>query len=105
MDKKLEKANILGFENFTELSLSVKMAENEKIILEMLDNLQDAALPHAIKENAEINEYAKNKGVDGEIEPWDISYWSERMREDKFKLKVEDLKPYFSLDNVLRELF
>jgi oligopeptidase A len=105
MDNKLEKANILGFENYTELSLSRKMAENEKIILEMLDNLQEAALPHAIKEYAEIQEYAEKHGVDGQIEPWDTPYWSERMKEEKFQLKVEELKPYFSLDNVLRELF
>ena len=105
MDNKLEKANILGFENYTELSLSRKMADNEKSILEMLDNLQEAALPHAFKENAEIEEYAKKNGVDGKIEPWDTPYWSERMKEKKFELKVEDLKPYFSLDNVLRELF
>ncbi len=105
MDNKLEKANILGFENYTGLSLSRKMAENEKIILEMLDNLQEAALPHAIKEYAEIQEYAEKHGVDGQVEPWDTPYWSERMKEEKFQLKVEELKPYFSLDNVLRELF
>lgn len=105
MNKKLEKANILGFENYTQLSLSVKMAKNEETILEMLNNLQEAALPHALKENAEIISYAKKNGVDSEIQPWDTPYWSERMRENKFNLKEEELKPYFSLDNVLRELF
>ena len=49
--------------------------------------------------------YAKKNGVDSEIQPWDTPYWSERMRENKFNLKEEELKPYFSLDNVLRELF
>jgi oligopeptidase A len=105
MDYKLEKANILGFENYTKLSLSTKMAKNKDSIMELLNNLQDKALPCAIKEFDELQEYAKTHNVDSKLEPWDLSFWSERMREEKFQLKEEDLKPYFSLDNVLRELF
>ena len=105
MNNKLEKANLLGFQHYTDLSLSTKMADNESIILEMLNNLQDVSLPCAVKEHKEIYEYAQKHANIDIVEPWDISYWGERMREEKFNLKVEDLKPYFSLDNVLRELF
>jgi oligopeptidase A len=103
MDILLEESNILGFNSYTELSLSSKMAENEESILKLLTDLQEKSLPYAIKEHGEIEDYAKNN--DADLEPWDVSYWSERMREEKFKLKEEDTKPYFSLDNVLKELF
>jgi oligopeptidase A len=105
MDYKLEKSNILGFENYTKLSLSRKMAKNEETIIELLNNLQEKALPCAINEFKELEEYAQTHNVEGKLEPWDLSFWSERMREEKFQLKEDDLKPYFSLDNVLRELF
>lgn len=104
MDMTLEKSNILGFKTYTELSLSSKMAKDENTILELLDELQYKSLPHAIKEHNEIEEYAK-KYNHPNVEPWDISYWSERMREENFQLKEEDTKPFFSLDNVLKELF
>ena len=105
MDNMLERAKLLGFKDYTEMSLSRKMADNETTILKMLNDLQEVSLPCAIKEYNEIQEYSEKQGVIGNLEPWDTAYWSERMREEKFKLKVEDLKPYFSLDNVLRELF
>ena len=104
MDLKLEKSNILGFENYTALSLSSKMADSEEMILELLNNLQEKSLPHANNEYNEIVQYAMDNSGNN-IEPWDISFWSERMREEKFKLKEEELKPYFSLNNVLNEMF
>lgn len=105
MDLSLKKANILGYKSFTELSLDSKMASSEDQILKLLNDLQEVALPKAIEEYKAINEYATIK-VDGEmVEPWDISFWSERMREEMFQLKEEELKPYFALDNVLSELF
>jgi oligopeptidase A len=103
MDNTLEKSNILGFESYTKLSLSSKMAENENTILKLLNDLQEKSLPYAISEHKEIEDFARNRK--NNLEPWDVSFWSERMREEKFKLKEEDMKPYFSLDNVLKELF
>lgn len=104
MDNMLEKSNILGFETYTQLSLSTKMAENEETVLKLLNDLQEKSLPYAINEYKEIEEYAINHGSNS-LEPWDISFWSERMREEKFKIKEEDTKPYLSLDNVLKEMF
>jgi len=104
MDLISEKAGILGFETYTEMSLDSKMASSEKEIIELLDDLQKVALPKAIEEARAIKEYGLSHGVD-DVEPWDSAFWSERMREEQFDLKEEELKPYFSLDNVLRELF
>lgn len=105
LDLKTERANILGFDTFTKLSLSSKMASTEEEIIQLLNELQDVSLPKAIEENEEIKSYARSKqGVD-DIEPWDVAFWSERMQEEKFQLKEEDTKPYLPLDNVLKELF
>ena len=105
LDNMLERSKILGFDNYTQLSLSTKMADKESTILKMLDDLKDVSLPCAVKEYEELREYAEKESCLESVEPWDMPYWSERMREEKFKLKVEDLKPYLCLDNVLRELF
>lgn len=104
MDLKLKKANILGFETYTHLSLDTKMADNEEEILDLLNKLQKIALPKAFEEFEDIHTYARDRGHD-DLEPWDVGFWTERMREEQFNLKEEELKPYFSLDNVLRELF
>lgn len=102
---KTERANILGFDSYTSLSLSSKMASSENEILQLLNELQQVSLPKAIEENNEIKEYAKLKQNSEKLEPWDLPFWSERMQEAKFQLKEEDTKPYLPLDNVLKELF
>ena len=104
MDGYLKKANLLGFETYTYLSLDTKMAENEAEILALLNQLQEVALSKAMEEHKEMEDFATGHGH-GILEPWDVAFWSERMREEKFSMKEEELKPYFSLDNVLRELF
>ena len=105
MKLRLEKSKLLGFNTYADLSLSVKMAENVEEILELLNNLQKIALPQAINEFDEISNFAKNNGHEGELEAWDMAFWSERLKENKFNMKEEELKPYFSLENVLKELF
>ena len=104
LDGNLKKANLLGFDTYTHLSLDTKMADNETEILTLLNQLQDIALPKAIQEYKDVEQFAIDHGH-GTLEPWDVAFWSERMREEKFSMKEEELKPYFSLDNVLRELF
>lgn len=103
LDLRYQESQILGFNNYAELSLSFKMAPNIETILNLLDDLQKVALPKAKEEFEEIHKYAENNNE--KIEPCDIAFWSERLKEDKFNMKEEELKPYFSLENVLKELF
>ncbi len=105
MKLRQEKSKLLGFNTYADLSLSVKMADSVEEIMELLNNLQKVALPQAINEFNEILEFSKKNGHIGELEPWDITFWSERLKEVKFDMKEEELKPYFSLENVLNELF
>ena len=103
LDLRYQESQILGFTNYAELSLSFKMAPNIETILNLLDDLKKVALPKAKEEYEEICKYAeKNNEIS---EPWDIAFWSERLKEKKFNMKEEELKPYFSLENVLKELF
>lgn len=100
-----KKANILGFETFTKLSLASKMAKDEDEIEELMNSLRDVALPLACDEFKCIESYALEHGNIQEVKPWDLGFWCERLSESKFKMKEEELKPYFSLENVMKELF
>lgn len=105
LEMRQQESELLGFSNYAELSLSFKMAPNVETIMKMLDDLQAIALPKAIKEFKEIENYAKKETNMESLEPWNIAFWFERLKEEKFDMTEEELKPYFSLENVLKELF
>ena len=95
-----EKANILGFANFAELSLARKMATDVEAVQKLQDDLRGASYDAAVKEFEELKEFA---GQD--LKNWDTSFWAEKQREAKFDFKEEELRPYFSLPKVLDGLF
>ncbi len=100
-----EKAKLLGFNNFAELSLDTKMAESPDQVLKFLDDLAEKSLPFAKKEFAELKEFAKQElGLD-ELNAWDIGYASEKLKQKHYAISDEDLKPYFPVDKVLNGLF
>ncbi len=100
-----EKAKLLGFNNFAELSLDTKMAESPDQVLKFLDDLAEKALPFAKKEFAELKTFAKQElGLD-ELNAWDIGYASEKLKQKHYAISDEDLKPYFPVDKVLNGLF
>lgn len=105
LDLRQKQSELLGFSNYAELSLSSKMAPNVDSIIKMLDDLQEIALPMAMKEFNEIEDFAKKHSQMTQLEPWNIGFWGERLKETKFNIKEENLKEYFSLENVLNELF
>ena len=103
---KNELANLLGFKNYAELSLSRKMASSVEQIEELLNMLADKAKPFAKKDLSMIISHASN--IDSCIDKlylWDVSYWSERYKESTLQFKEEDLKPYFPLPSVLEGMF
>jgi oligopeptidase A len=109
---KQEKAEMLGFKNHAELSLASKMAPTVDSVKELSNLILEKALPAAIKELAEITDLARANGGDAYSEenleklmPWDSTYWSERLKESKFDLKEEELRPYFALPSVLDGMF
>lgn len=102
---KAELAGLVGFENYAEYSIASKMAQNTHEVLTFLEDLANNAKPQAQKEFKELQEFAKaHLGLET-LEPWDISFASEKFRSQKFAFEQEELKPYFPLNRVLSGLF
>ena len=100
LELRKEKANILGFANFAELSLARKMAPDVEAVQQLQDELRVASYDAAVKEFEELKAFA---GQD--LMNWDTTFWAEKQREAKFDFKEEELRPYFSLPRVLDGLF
>ena len=103
--KRAEKAKILGFDNYAEYSLETKMAESVKQVLDFLYDLAQRSKSAAVDELAERQAYAESLGFDGELQAWDYAYYSEKLKQHKYQISEEDLKPYFCDDNVIDGLF
>ncbi|MFM6107686.1 MAG: M3 family metallopeptidase [Sphaerospermopsis kisseleviana] len=102
-----ELAELLGFENFAELSLASKMAKNVPAVEKLLEELRQASYDAAVKDLEALKAFAKSqKAAEVEdLQHWDISFWAERQREAKFAFTEEELRPYFPLPQVLDGLF
>jgi oligopeptidase A len=100
-----ELANLLGFANYAEFSLSTKMAENPEQVLGFLNDLARRARPVALQEFAELQLFAKTQyGVES-LEMWDVPYYSEKLRQHQYAISQEMLRPYFPLPKVLAGFF
>jgi len=97
---RLEMAQILGFKNYAELSVESKMVESPKQIIDFLDDLVNQSKPQAQRELDELKAFA---GI--ELMPWDLGYYSEKLKEQKFGFKKTELTPYFPEQQVLSGLF
>jgi len=102
---KKEQAALLGFECYADLSLSRKMAGDVAAVQQMFDRLLVASHEVAKRELEEITDLAQKNGHAGALSHWDVAFWSERLREQRFSFTDEQLRPYFSLDRVLTGLF
>ncbi len=97
---KREQDALLGFTDWAAVSLSQKMAGTVPAVHALLDELHAAALPKARAEHAELCAFA---GLD--LQPWDVAFWAERLREKSYAYTDEELRPYFALPRVLDGLF
>jgi len=104
---KREQAGLLGFASWAAVSLSQKMAGQVPAVERLLDELHAAALPAAKAEHAELTAFARTRSGDAalELKPWDIGFWAERLREERYSYTDEELRPYFALPQVLDGLF
>lgn len=102
-----EEANILGFNSFAELSLASKMAPSYDAVEALHEQLRGASYDAAKKEFEELKAFAAAQGAPeaSDLKHWDVSYWAERQREEKFAFSDEELRPYFPLPQVLNGLF
>ncbi len=100
-----EKAQLLGYSNFAELSLATKMAENPQQVLDFLTELAARSKPVAERDLAELRRFARDHhGID-DLQAWDLMYYAEKLRQHKFQLSQEEVKQYFPATRVVPGLF
>ncbi len=100
-----EKAKLLEYDTYVNLSLASKMAPDIDAVQRMFTELFDASKPHQVKEYGELGELAKNSGQNEQFMQWDISFWSERLKEKRFQFTDDQLRPYFPMPKVLEGMF
>lgn len=101
---RYEAAQLLGFENYAELSIATKMADSAQHVESFLQDLAARAKPFALKDKIELDEYAAKLGI-SDMQAWDVSYVSEKLREDKYAFSDQEVKQYFPEHKVLAGLF
>ncbi|MDR3491183.1 MAG: M3 family metallopeptidase [Gammaproteobacteria bacterium] len=99
-----ETAQLLGFSNYAEYSLATKMADTPQRVLNFLTNLVSKAKIAAASEMNELIEFAKEDNIT-DLQAWDIAYYTEKLRQQKYNVSQEELKPYFPADKALQGLF
>ncbi|MBF0470725.1 MAG: oligopeptidase A, partial [Gammaproteobacteria bacterium] len=102
---RYELAQLLGFNSYAERSLATKMAEDPEQVLTFLRDLARRALPMARQELQEVTVFAKEQGLAEPLQAWDMSYYSEKLRQSRYAISQEDLRPYFALPRVVEGLF
>lgn len=100
-----ELADILGFANYAELSLASKMADNTQQVLDFLNDLAQKTRPVAEREYQELQDFARAEGGPEPLQAWDIPWYAERLKQQRYQISQEELRPYFPLDTVLNGMF
>jgi oligopeptidase A len=100
-----EEAKLLDYRNFAEVSLVPKMAESPEHVIEFLEDLARRARPYAEKDLAELRAFAKDElGID-DMQAWDVTYASEKLREKRYAFSAQEVKQYFPEHKVVDGLF
>ena len=103
---RLELANLLGYKTFADYQLANKMAENPTNVYNMLNQLKNAYTGAQKRDMDALNKYASQlEGKKMTIMPWDYSYYSNKLKEEKYSINDELLRPYFKLENVIDGVF
>lgn len=107
VNHRMQIAQLLGYEDFASYVLEKRMAEDETHVYGLLNELFKAYMPTAHKEIKELTEFAKEYQDDPDfiLMPWDMSYYSNKLKEKKFHIDAELLRPYFELDKVKTGIF
>lgn len=101
---KKEEANLLGFNNYAELSLATKMADTPAQVSDFLNTLAQRAKPYAERDMEELLAYASKLGL-ADMQAWDVGFVSEKLRQEKYAFSDQEVKQYFPVDKVLAGLF
>ncbi|MBF7728838.1 oligopeptidase A [Pseudomonas sp. N040] len=104
LDLRQELARLLGFANYSELSLAGKMAESTEQVLNFLRDLAVRSKPFAVRDLQELRAFAAEQGL-SELHSWDVGYYSEKLRQQRYSIAQEQVRAWFPIDKVLSGLF
>ncbi|TVQ15675.1 MAG: M3 family peptidase [Bacteroidetes bacterium] len=102
---RLERARLLGYPSHADFVLEETMAQSANTVNDFLKELADASLPVARKELKEVQQFASANGGKDEIQPWDWSYYAEKLRQARYDFDEELTRPYFQLEKVTEGIF
>lgn len=106
VNARMELANLLGYKDYASYRLEHRMAQDCEHVYRLLDQLLEAYAPAARQEYAEVLAFArKREGDDFRLMPWDWSYYSNALKESKFNMNDELLRPYFEIARVKEGVF
>ena len=100
LELRREKARLLGYANFADFALADRMAKNGAAAQAFVRDLREKTAPAFRRENRELEQFAG-----AGLEPWDIAYWAEKLRAERYAFEEEDLRPYFPVDQVIDGMF
>ncbi len=100
-----ERANLLGYQTHAHYVLEQRMAQTPETVMAFLDKTKKAYKKAALDDLETLKKFAKEHGLTDDIKPWDVAYYSEKLKQSLFQFSSEDLRPYFPLDNVLEGVF
>lgn len=105
VNTRLALAKLFGKDCYADKSLHNTMAENKEGVYALLDQLRDSYMPVALQEMKELQEYANSLGFYATIQPWDLSYYSKKLKNARYSISDDDLRPYFELEAVKQGVF
>jgi oligopeptidase A len=105
LDLRQQLAQLLGFGNYAELSLATKMADSPQRVLDFLQQLSRQSHAQALAERQALDDFARQEHGIESLQAWDITYYSEKLRQQRYQVSQEDIRPYLPVSRVLPGLF
>lgn len=102
---RLALANLFQKECYADKALNKTMAKSKENVYRLLDQMREAYMPVARQEAEEMQQYATEHGLYAKLQPWDWSYYSKKLKAEKYSISDDDLRPYFELENVKKGVF
>lgn len=105
LEIRKETAALVGFKNYADMSVASKMSGSVQAVDQLLEKLLAASLDAGKSEHKALEDFAKTKGFHGDLLEWDIPFWAQRLKEERYEYSEDDLRPYFPISKVLSGMF
>jgi oligopeptidase A len=105
LDLRRQLAELLGFSNYAELSLATKMAESPDRVIDFLEQLAQQSREQSLREWHELENFAREQHGVESLAAWDVTFYSEKLRQQRYQVSQEDIRPYLPVSRVLPGLF